>query len=619
VGTTLWPNDLPNSPRELPNPFGQLKTVLQPTHSRGFRNRNASSQKLALRKIYLRGLLIGADHMASAAVTESNADQADIVSTLPPLRTITPNTFSFDLNAHQRICAKTHGSLFLTAPTGSGKTEAALLWAQANQSAQNTRHLFYVLPFTASINAMYHRLKDNHFGEGAVSLLHGRSNYFVYRWLCEQELGQKLAEKRANALRRQTKELYYPVKVLTPHQIPMAFLGMKGWEKSFCEYSGGLFVLDEIHAYEPELMGLLLEILRRLTQELGAKVCLMSATFPTQLKNALKTSIGDAIEVELEPSERQRYSRHLVTVSAESIFDYFDEVRSRLAKGERVLVVCNTVAGTMACFNALRQDAQNPCLVHGRLIQRDRQEAESRLADKQNPVDLLVGTQAIEVSLDIDFDVLYSDPAPLDALLQRFGRINRKSLDVLGKLGDDTRYRPVIVCRKQYPDTPAIYDRDDAGKRLVSRSLDVLPNGILDESKLTELIDTVYDKEQLTPVLTTAAQHAQHLRCVVDALVPGSEHASNEATLLDDLIDSIPIVPVGFYDEHQACLQTGRFLEAQDYVFNISTGRFHALKQAGKLDVVKFKRHKWLYGLFAYHDTLGPDFEAIQHQEARFV
>lgn len=607
--STAWITELPASPRELPNPFAQLETQPQ----RGRRSRQREAKRLPLRKIYLRGLLIGADHLASAAVTEDSADQSDIAPTLPSLRSITSDAFSFDLNAHQQACAKASGSVFLTAPTGSGKTEAALLWAQANQSPSNTRHIFYVLPFTASINAMYRRLKDKHFGEEAVSLLHGRSSYFAYRWLCEQEVDPQTAAKQAKALRQQTRELYHPVKVLTPHQILMAFLGVKGWEKSLCEYSGGLFILDEIHAYEPKLLGLLFEILRRLTQELGAKVCIMSATFSTRLKDTLKTYLGEVSEIGLEPGERRRYSRHRVTVASGSIPNYFDDIRQRLAAGERVLVVCNTVAGAMACFEALKDDARHACLVHGRLIHRDRQAAEDALTD--GSVDLLIGTQAIEVSLDIDFDVLYSDPAPLDALLQRFGRVNRKPLHVLQTLDGEARYRPVVVCREQYPDTAPIYDRDDAGKRLVARTLDTLPDGnILDESKLTDLIDDVYDEVQLEPVLTVAKRHAQHLQAVVDGLTPGSEHATSEETLLDDLIDSVPIVPVRFQAEHRTCIEEKRFFDAQDYVFNTTRGRYHMLKTRALLD--KDPSTGTLYGLFGYHEGIGPDFEATESQEA---
>jgi CRISPR-associated endonuclease/helicase Cas3 len=414
-----WPV-LPDTPLDLPDPFAALRD----TQQRGRRARSRESRELPLGRIFLRGLLVGADHLASAAVTEHNAREDDIVADLPVPKEVKSSTFPFELNRHQQACAEVEGSVFLDAPTGSGKTGAALLWAQANQSPERSRHVFYVLPFTASINAMYRRLKDDSlFGDAAVSFLHGRSSYFAYRWLCESEpdLAPEESAAMVREARRQTRELYYPVKVLTPHQILMAFLGSKGWERSFCEYSGGLFILDEIHAYEPRLTGLLFEILRRLTREMGARVCIMSATFPMPLREALVERIGEVGSIGLDTEERNRYNRHLVRVESGTVEDYLPEIREKLTAGLRVLVVLNTVDGAMACFDRLKAEAKNPCLIHGRLIHRDRQAAESRLQDQNYPVDLLVGTQAIEVSLDIDFDVLYSDPAPLDALLQRFG------------------------------------------------------------------------------------------------------------------------------------------------------------------------------------------------------
>jgi CRISPR-associated endonuclease/helicase Cas3 len=576
----------------------------------------------------LRGLLVGADHIASGAVTAENAADDTLDIRLPTLPPLTPTSFGFALNEHQHRCATTQGSVFLSAPTGSGKTEAALLWMQANQTAAHARHVFYVLPFTASINAMYHRLKrDNYLGADAVSLLHGRSSYFAYRWLSEgynaadddarpPTLDPKTAAKQAAAARRLTKELYHPVKVLTPHQILMAFLGTKGWEKSLCEYSGGLFILDEVHAYEPKLTGLLFEMLRRLTQELGARVCIMSATFPTALKHTLTEHIGEVTSIDLTPEERNRYSRHHVQLAKGSVQDHLADIRSRLAGGQRVLVVLNTVAGAIACFEALQGDAFNPCLVHGRLINRERQEAEDRLADKTYPVDLLVGTQAIEVSLDIDFDVLYTDPAPLDALLQRFGRVNRKPLHLLKTLSPDARYRDVIVCRQQWPDTPAIYDRDDAGKRLLARTLAHLPQGILHEQGVGDLIDNVYDDAQVRDFLAVAAEKSTQLRNLISTLEPGNEKSHGDDELLDELIDSIPVVPIGFYDEHQACLREGRYFDAQDYLFNITKGRYHALKNRGQIDARPDpnSRQKTLYGLFEYIGRIGPDFETAKHE-----
>lgn len=615
-----WPS-LPEGPQELPEPFSALREGA--VRGRGRARGRGESEQLDLARIFLRGLLVGSDHLASAAVTPSNSEHDDIVSEPPKVEKIGPSRFTFDLNTHQQALSETMGSVFLQAPTGSGKTESALLWAQANQSEQQSRHVFYVLPFTASINAMYGRLKrEELFGNSEVSLLHGRSSYFIYRWLSESEPGitNKESEQRARKLRQQTRELYYPVKVLTPHQILMAFLGIKGWEKSLCEYSGGLFILDEIHAYDPALTGLLLETFRRLTGELGAKVCIMSATFPTLLQHEFAEQIGDVTHVSLHKEELDRYSRHIVRIEDGAVEARLSEIEEKLSAGMRVLVVLNTVDGAMECFEALKEQARNPCLLHGRLIQADRQKAEARLADREYPVDLLVGTQAIEVSLDIDFDVLYTDPAPLDALLQRFGRVNRKPLHELEKTVREERYRELVVCRERWPGTYPIYDRDAVGERLVSRTLETLPNGqILQESEIGEMIDTVYDEEQLSKFLETTKNKRERLQQVVSNLEPGSEKSHSEDELLDELIDSIPIVPIRFYEKHSQCLAEKRFFDAQDYVFNISKGRYHALQKEGKLDQIPTNGQQHLYGLFAYQEGIGPDFDAPDSLQTDFL
>ncbi|MFQ5793582.1 MAG: CRISPR-associated helicase Cas3' [Candidatus Bipolaricaulia bacterium] len=608
----IWPA-LPESPTSLPDPFTALLREAGETRTRRSRSRRKS---INLKRVYLRGLLVAADHLASAAASERPPEQEEVVPPLPHPSKVAQDDFDFKLHQHQIECARS-GSILLDAPTGSGKTEAALLWTEANQNAQCSRHLFYVLPYTASINAMYHRL-SNQLGKTTVSLLHGRSSYFVYRWLCEEGEVPYRAMAQARQLRQQTKELYYPVKVLTPHQILMSFLGLKGWERAWCEYSGGLFVIDEIHAYEPRLMGLLFEMLRRLTHMLDAKVCLMSATFPSLLRARLQECLEKSHLIELGPEERDRYSRHRVQVRIGSVQDQIPNSIKRLQEGEeRVLVVLNTVQGTMEAYEALQQYAQNPCLLHGRLTLADRQNAEAHL-DKSadSPVDLLIGTQAIEVSLDVDFDVLFSDPAPLDALLQRFGRVNRKPPHLLEPLPSEERFRDVIICQEQWPETYPIYASDETGQQLVEQSLQALPqDDILHESQILSLIDKVYNEKQLEPYFAIAEEKSQRLSELIDQLEPGSELDRNEADLLDRMIDAIPIVPARFKEAHQRLLEGKRFFEAQDYTLNISKRQYHVLKERNQI----YKIDKHLYGLFDYESGIGPHFDIRVDLEANIL
>jgi CRISPR-associated endonuclease/helicase Cas3 len=594
---TLW-FTLPAKPTMLPDPFKiSVGDTSRPSRSR--------QRGINLKRVYLRGLLVAADHLASAAMSEYPADKVDIVVPLPQPGRVIPEDFDFVLHQHQVKCARS-GSMLLNAPTGSGKTEAALLWAEANQNAQRSRHIFYVLPYTASINAMYKRLRTQ-LGENAVSVLHGRSSYFLYRWLCEEGEESWQAMKKARSLYQQTKELYYPVKVLTPHQILMAFLGFKGWEKAWCEYSGGLFILDEIHAYEPQLMGLLFEMLRRLTHQLEAKVCVMSATFPAPLRARLRKCLTEPFLVELEPQERERYTRHRVRVVSGSVQEQIPEILRRLQEGQRVLVVLNTVQGAMAAYEVLRDRADNPCLLHGQLTLADRQEAEARL-DKRAapPVDLLIGTQAIEVSLDVDFDVLFSDPAPLDALLQRFGRVNRKPLNVLESSSVEKRFRDAIICRNQWPETWPVYEQGEVGHRLVQESLSVLTrNELLREGEVQILMDEIYGSKHLEPFFAIAEEKARSLSELINQLEPGSELGGDESDLLDMMIDAIPIVPVQFQEIHQELLAKKRFFDAQDYTLNISKGRYHALKNNGQIH----RLNKHYYGLFHYEPSIGPQYD----------
>ena len=362
--------------------------------------------------IFLKGFVNACDHLASGSKYE-------ILKAIPNMKSI----YQFpELRKVQEEASNTYGSAFLTSPTGSGKTEASLFWSDNNQNSKKSKRVFYLLPYTASINSMYRRLQKNFGNEDLIGLLHGKASYFLYKALSNDVDDYSITKTKIREIRGLSKKIYRPYKILTPFQILKSFFGSKGFEMQLSEMTNGLFILDEIHAYDAHTTALILETLKILKNNYNAEMLIMSATLPTFIKDLFKDSLGISTEINMNKEELDKFTRHEVNVIQGNIVNNLDIITQDLNRGKRVLVVCNTVLRAQKVFEELSENLKNSSLLHSRFMLRDREEIEKSL-DK---LDLLVGTQAIEVSLDIDYDVLYSEPAPIDALIQRFGRVNRK-------------------------------------------------------------------------------------------------------------------------------------------------------------------------------------------------
>ena len=195
---------------------------------------------------------------------------------------------------------------------------------------------------------------------------------------------------------------------------------------------------------------------------------------PLFLKRMVTEALGELTHVEVPPAERDRFTRHRVRLLEGNIHAAIPQIEEHLTEGKRALVVCNTVRHAQTVFEELQFVARNAKLLHSRFILRDRERIEKELGD----ADLLVGTQAVEVSLDIDFDILFTEPAPIDALIQRFGRVNRKRQKGICD---------VCICREGGENDGFIYSTERVQRTLQAFA----PVDILHESEIQNLIDTV--------------------------------------------------------------------------------------------------------------------------------
>jgi len=442
--------------------------------------------RLPVSALFARGGLVTADHCGSAHAPDPRPVP------LPHAHQLAHEMQQQmgGLYPHQTACADVTGSVMLVAPTGSGKTESALLWAAA-QSNTSPARLFYVLPYQASMNAMADRLSSR-FGEANVALQHGRARHALFRRYLDREQSPQQATWAAKAESALVRLHVPPIRVLSPYQLLKAFYRLPGYEAVLADLHGGLFVMDEIHAYEVARLALILPMMGALRRDFGASICLMSATFPSLLKRWICEEVGGIHEVVADGETLRRFQRHRVhTVPGDLITpDHINAIAGASRDGLNVLVCCNTVRRAQDAHRALAAAGVHPELLHGRFNSRDRTAKERRLQEmvgsqthSRQHAAVMVATQVVEVSLDVDFDVLYSDPAPLDALLQRLGRVNRRRRDLF---------------RNAFIFTEPVVDRRPYDQELVERALKVLTRefgvagALLSEHSVGGWLDEVY-------------------------------------------------------------------------------------------------------------------------------
>ncbi|MCX7840815.1 MAG: CRISPR-associated helicase Cas3', partial [Anaerolineae bacterium] len=390
------------------------------------------AQTLLVPTLALRGHLINADHSASAHVGRMQKAALN-ASTILASRNLTWE----QLFEHQRKAGETDGSVLLTAPTGSGKTEAALLWASRQAQNGTLPRLFYALPYQASMNAMLLRLQES-FGREQVGLQHGRALLAMYRMLMEREYDSKQAAKQARWARNLAELNFQSVRVFSPYQMLKGMYRLKGYEAMLSDYHNAAFIFDEIHAYEVKRLALILKAIEYLRRHYYARFMVMSATFPSLIKKWLREALDSPAEISATSETFQKFQRHrLKLLPGELLFDSnLEQIAKTARAGKSVLVVCNLVDRAQTAFRELQarltKDRVRVELLHGRFNMRDRSVKEQLIRDatgstsqNRRPI-VLVATQVVEVSLDIDLDTIFTDPAPLEALVQRFGRINRR-------------------------------------------------------------------------------------------------------------------------------------------------------------------------------------------------
>lgn len=343
--------------------------------------------------------------------------------------------------------------------TGSGKTEAALV--------ASGDHFYFGLPTMATANGLWARVSAADTLQGYRTLVHGN------RWLVPEAMERATAWLNDSTRRA----LLSQIGVGTIDQAVLAVLYARHATLRLVGLADKTLIVDEVRAYD-EYQRAVLCVLIELQARIGGSVVLLSATLPQAHRSEHAEAWARGREIDTVTLEATGYplithitnggaeetpvqasARRDVRIEEESEFDtVVRRVVAAAQAGQCICWVRNTVNDAIEAWEALQEQLEDVDLFHARFTVGDRQVIEQRVlqnfgkesTEEERRGKVLVATQVVEQSLDLDFDLMISDIAPIDLLIQRAGRLHRH------QRGD--RGEPVLVVH-----APLFSDEPKAG------------------------------------------------------------------------------------------------------------------------------------------------------------
>lgn len=465
----------------------------------------------------MKGLLHRLDHSSSA---ESDIEDCTDEEIQEFVERFLVEEKKSGLNELQIFCKERQDkNLIVIGSTGVGKTEAGLIWSGADKT-------FFTLPLRISINAIFDRISEN-IGYKHVGLLHSTAvDYLENKSDVEIEMDKV----------SQTKNLCNRITACTVDQIFPFVFKYRGYEKMYATLSYSKVIIDEIQAYSPEMVAIILKGLEMISK-MNGRFMIMTATLPTIYVDKLKEM---GIECEYDKFNKNM-KRHKIKLLDTGINEDVDEIYD-MAKTKKVLVIVNTVNKALELYKLFeKMGVDNVNVLHSRFLQEDRAEKEKEIkafSAAEGSCGIWITTQIVEASLDIDFDMLYTEMSTLDSLFQRMGRCYRNR----EYSGEEANIK---IYTRNLSGVKNIYD-----EFIHEKSIELLrqcDGAILDEKKKVELVSELYSKEMLggTGFYNKFEESFNFLDNIVDY-----DLSKKDAQRMFRNIANIDVIPRSVYDEN---------------------------------------------------------------------
>lgn len=356
----------------------------------------------------------------------------------------------------------------IEAPTGSGKTEAALSIAYRYLSSNVRNGIYIAMPTCATSNALFGRYnnflnKIYNTNDINLKLQHSKSDLFFDKNKKQNEnyLDSNTFDFKLSGLNNFV--------IGTVDHVLKTSLSIKHFTMLQTAVINHVLIFDEVHSYDYEMRKILLSTITDLSQT-NTPIIILSATLDKELKNKIKEAYNTVLDNDNSVKDKRNKPFQLYRDKSDLIkeingYDYFkeqakdvyinlklqdeeyndvekdvdsiyNEIMEMGCKGYYGIIV-NTVKRSQDIYNGLINkgiNTNNIKLLHSRFISGEKEIITSSIInrlgksgfkDRKDDFYIVVSTQIVEQSIDIDFDCLFTDLSPMDALLQRIGRLHR--------------------------------------------------------------------------------------------------------------------------------------------------------------------------------------------------
>jgi len=363
----------------------------------------------------------------------------------------------------------------ITAPTGTGKTLAGFYAAKRlRELLGGNRKIIYALPFTSIIDQNYSVIFDLH--EDNEDFQSCVNQYIVkHHHLSDVDYKSDEIDYGTDSSLLLMESWQSSIVVTTFVQLFETIIGYRNrMLKKFHSIKGSIIILDELQTLDIKYWKLIDYMLKKICDDLDCRIITMTATRPIILK--------DAFEL-LDNYQEYFSSLNRVTLTFDSdkvTVDEFCENFINQLQYKSYLIICNTIGQSLGVYNRLKDLDRKVMYLSTNIVPRKRRERIERIKEIMDLKPIVISTQVVEAGVDLDFDIVYRDLAPMDSIIQAAGRCNRNGTSqgevrVVKMVNDDRLYGSFIY-----------------GKMLLILSEEILSKGYFKESEFLNIIEKYF-------------------------------------------------------------------------------------------------------------------------------